>query len=293
MKKFILTTLICISFAILTGCGTDETSSESKQESKLSSLQAEGTVTIGFSNEKPYAYEEDGELKGAAVDIAAAVFKELGIENMESHLADYSQLIPGLNAKKFDVITAGMGINPDRCENAAFAEPELKYGYGLIVPKGNPLGLNSFEDIADNPDATVVAMSGAMENGFLKSEGVPEGQITNAAAIPEMFSFVESGRADATTGTDITIKLALENADTDELEFVTDFEQPDVEGVPTYGAPAFHLDDTALRDAYNEKLAELKEDGTVAKLLEKNGFSTDMHTVEPNITAEMLCNGEV
>ncbi|MEC2159141.1 ectoine/hydroxyectoine ABC transporter substrate-binding protein EhuB [Virgibacillus halodenitrificans] len=299
MKKILLTSILLLSLIALAACGSDssedasgEGNSSDEESGKLAELQDAGKVTIGFANEKPYAYEEDGELKGAAVDIAAAVFKELGIEEMDSQLADFGQLIPGLKAGKFDVITAGMAINPDRCKNVAFGEPEMKYGEGLIVQKGNPLGLKSYKDIADNPDVTVSVMAGATENEFLKSEGVGEKQIQSAPDIPATFSAVESGRADATTGTEMTIKMALESAGSDKLEFVEGFEQPDIDGVPSYGAAAFHKDNTELRDAYNEKLAELKEDGTVAELLEKNSFSEENNMVEAEVTTEKVCNGE-
>ncbi|TQS76483.1 ectoine/hydroxyectoine ABC transporter substrate-binding protein EhuB [Ornithinibacillus gellani] len=285
-KKLIFTLVLGVSFFLLAACGSSD-------DDLLGTLQDEGKVTVGFANEKPYAYQEDGELKGAAVDIAKAVFKELGIDEVEGQLADFGQLIPGLNAKKFDVITAGMAINPDRCENAAFGEPEMMYGEGLIVKKGNPLNLESYEDIANNPDVVVSVMAGATENEFLKSEGVDEDQIQSAPDIPATFSAVESGRADATTGTEMTIKMALESADTDALEFVESFEQPDVEGVPSYGAAAFHHDNDKLREAYNEKLKELKEDGTIAELLEKNGFSEEMNMVPDDVTTEKVCSGEI
>ena len=110
--------------------------------------------------------------------------------------------------------------------------------------------------------------------------------------IPASFSSVESGRADVTTGTEMTIKMALESANNEKLEFVEDFEQPDIEGVPSYGAVAFHPDETELLDAYNEKLAELKESGKIAEILEDNGFDGERNYPEDNITAEMVCKGE-
>ena len=202
----------------------------------LTSLQEKGQVKVGFANEKPYAYEEDGELKGAAVDIAKTVFKNLGIDDVDGHLSDFQQLIPGLNAGKFDVITAGMAISPDRCSNVAFGEPELKYGEGLIVEAGNPMSLHSYKDIAANPDIKIAVMSGATEKEFLLAEGVDESQITMVPDIPASFSAVESGRVHATTGTEMTIKMALESSNQDQLHFVNDFEQPNIEGVPSYGA---------------------------------------------------------
>lgn len=285
MKKVLYALVLSTLLAALAACGSGE-------EDTLAKLQEEGTVNVGFANEKPYAYEEDGELKGAAVDIATAVFNELGIENVEGHLSDFKELISGLDAGKFDVVTAGMAITPERCENVAFGEPEMKYGEGLIVKKGNPKNLTSYQDIADDPDVTVSIMQGATEIGFVKDVGVSDDQIQTAPDIPATFSAVESGRADATTGTEMTIKMALISADNDDLEFVEEFEQPDVEGNPSYGSAAFRKDDEELLKAYNEKLAELKEDGTVAKLLEDNYFSEEANMVEDEVTAEKVCNGE-
>ncbi|MDY0395304.1 transporter substrate-binding domain-containing protein [Virgibacillus halophilus] len=130
MKKFFLATILGIALASLAACGSSE--------STLDKLKDDGKVTVGFANEKPYAYEENGKLKGAAVDIATAVFKELGIDKVDGKLSDFSQLVSGLNAGQFDVITAGMAITPERCENVAFGEPEMQYGEGFIVQKREP-----------------------------------------------------------------------------------------------------------------------------------------------------------
>lgn len=294
MKKTLFMPILCFVLVMLAACGSDDASGESDGDGNLlEQLKEKGTVTVGFANEKPYAYQDDsGELKGAAVDIATAVFKELGVDNVEGQLADYSQLIPGLNAGKFEVITAGMAITPERCENADFGEPEMMYGEGLIVQKGNPLDLHSYKDLADK-DATVSIMSGATENDFVTKEGVDKKQVQSAPDIPATFSAVESGRADATTGTEMTIKMAFESSDSDKLEFVEDFEQPeDIEGVPSYGAAAFKKGNDELREAYNEKLAELKDSGKVAELLEKNGFSGETNSAPDDITAESVCSGE-
>lgn len=284
MKRVLMASVLFLSIILLTACGSDEDT--------LARIQKEGTVKVGFANEKPYAYEENGELKGAAVDIATAVFKELGVDNVEGKLTDFAQLVSGLDAGNFDAITAGMAITADRCENIAFGEPEMKYGEGLIVKKGNPLNLMSYEDIAADPDVTISIMQGATEIGFVKEIGVTDDQIQTAPDIPATFSAVESGRADATTGTEMTIKMALESADSDGLEFVEGFKQPDVADNPSYGAAGFRKDDEKLVEAYNEKLAELIEDGTVAEILEDNYFSAENNMVEADVTTEKVCKGE-
>lgn len=286
MKKSLVGFLAIMMLVVLAACGKEESGS------KLEDLKEKGVVKVGFANEKPYAYEEDGELQGAAVAIAKAVFENLGIDEVDGKLSEFGNLIPGLGAGKFDVITAGMAITPDRCENVAFGEPEIKYGEGLIVETGNPMNLKSYKDIAANPDVKVAVMSGATEKGFMIKEGVAESQIMMVPDIPASFSAVESGRAAVTTGTEMTIKMALESANIDKLEFVNDFEQPEIEGVPSYGAAAFLNEDDELREAYNAELKKMKENGEIAALIEPFGFTEEMNTVDKEITTKSVCSGE-
>lgn len=293
MRKFKFSILAMAVVLILAACGSKEGSSASGDKGLLDSLRDKGVVKVGFANEKPYAFEDDnGELQGGAVAIAKAVFENLGIEQVDGKLSDFSNLIPGLGAGKFDVITAGMAITPDRCGSVEFGEPEMQYGEGLIVAKGNPENLRSYADIAANPDIKVAVMSGATEKDFMMREGVDEKQIMMVPDIPASFAAVESGRAHATTGTEMTIKMALESANQDKLEFVEDFEQPDIEGVPSYGAAAFRIDDDELREAYNAELKKLKDEGKIAALIEPFGFTEEMNVVDPAITTESICSGE-
>ncbi len=286
MRKSLVGFMAIMMLVVLAACGNEESGS------KLEGLKEEGVVKVGFANEKPYAYEEDGELQGAAVAIAKAVFENLVIDEVDVKLSEFGNLIPGLGAGKFDVITAGMAITPDRCSNVAFGEPEIKYGEGLIVETGNPMGLKSYKDIAANPDVKVAVMSGATEKEFMLKEGVDESQIMTVPDIPASFSAVESGRAAVTTGTEMTIKMALESANIEKLEFVNDFEQPEIEGVPSYGAAAFLNEDDELREAYNAELKKMKENGEIAALIEPFGFTEEMNTVDNDITTESVCSGE-
>ncbi|WP_271396954.1 ectoine/hydroxyectoine ABC transporter substrate-binding protein EhuB [Salinicoccus roseus] len=275
------------------GSGEGESGGES---GKLAELQESGTVNIGFANEPPYAYEdsESGELEGAAIDIATAVFQEMGIDNVEGHLTDWGELIPGVQAGQYDVITAGMAILPDRCENALFAEPEMQYGEGLVVQAGNPQDIHSYADIAENPDVTVALMEGTTQFDFLDQEGVDPSQIMSVGDIPAQLSAVQSGNADVTAATEATLRAAYESLDSDDVEIVEDFEQPDIEGIPSFGAAAFNLEDEELRTAYNDALETLKEDGTIDEILdESQGFTAENNRVEVGeVTTEQLCEGE-
>ncbi|SDK43070.1 ectoine/hydroxyectoine ABC transporter substrate-binding protein EhuB [Lacicoccus qingdaonensis] len=299
MKKLTLFLTLTLAF-VLAACGNGEDSGNGEAEGngdngRVAELQEEGTVNVGFANEPPYAFEnsETGELEGANIEIATAVFEEMGVEEVNGHLTDWGELIPGVQAGQYDVITAGMAILPDRCENAIFSEPEMQYGEGLVVAAGNPEGIQSYADIAENPDVTLALMEGTTQFDFVAQEGVSDDQIMSVADIPGQLSAVQSGNADVAAATEATIRTAYESLGSDDVELVEDFEQPDVEGIPSYGAAAFNQDDEELRDAYNEALETLKEDGTIDEILDNaDGFTADSNRVEVGeITTEELCEG--
>lgn len=280
-----LIVLLSLSFVFtLSACGGGS------PEDALERIQESGKVTIGFSMEPPYAYEEDGELKGAAVRIAEAIFAELGVEEVEGVLQQWDNLIPGLQSGKYDVITAGMAITPERCENVDFGEPEIQYGEGIVVEKGNPKNIKSYADIAADEDITVAVMSGATEVAFLKESGVSESQILQVSDVAAGIAAVQAGRADVTTATEMTVKQAMLDTSGDALEYVVEFEQPDIDGVPSYGAAAFHPDADELREAYNEVLKEFKESGKLLEIIEDELWG-ELNLVDPSLTTADVCAG--
>lgn len=314
MRKGLSVLLFALCFTLLAACGgnnggngaaegTDNHSAneegndaggeETSVDPRLAELREAGVVKIGFANEAPYAYEDDnGELQGAAVEIAKAVFGELGIPEVEGHLSQFAQLIPSVQSGNIDAVTAGMAINPERCPQVSFSEPTVKYGEGLVVEAGNPHNLKSYEDIAANPDIRVAVMSGATENAFLIEAGVSEDQILPAPDIAATLNMVQTGRAEVTTATEMTVKDAMEQmGDSSGLEYVVDFVQPDVPGVPSYGGTAFGPEDTGLRDAYNEKLKELRDNGTIEQILNSLDLWGSENLPEDGVTTEQLCQG--
>ena len=264
---------------------------EEMEESTLERARREGVIRVGFANENPYAYAEpDGTLNGEAVQVAREVFTRMGIEEMDGVLTEFGSLIPGLQAGRFDVITAGMYINPTRCEQVLFADPEYTIGDALIVEAGNPLDLHSYEDIAANPDVSVGTGAGYLENDFLLAVGVSEDQIVNFPDDPSGFAGLQAGQIDAWTGTRPTLLKMLEDAGTDDFELAEPFTQPVIEGesVVNYGAAAFRFEDEELRQEFNIHLEDIKEEGMLIDLIGQfQGF--DEGALPGDVKAEDLC----
>lgn len=264
MKHLRLATLLTAALAILAA---------GFAQSTLEQARERGFIRVGFANEVPYAYANpDGTLSGQAVEVARAVFAELGIPEMDGVLTEFGSLIPGLQANRFDAITAGMYVTPTRCEQVAFGDPEYQIGEGIVVPEGNPMGITSYEDIAANPEIRVGTGAGWLEYDYMIAMGVQDAQIVTFPDAPSGMAGLQANRIDVFTGTSLTMREIAGR--TNGVAFVEDFEQPVIDGEPiiSYGAAAFRIADADFRDAYNEVLAELKADGRLAELIEPFGF---------------------
>ena len=269
--------------------GGDTDGSDGGGGDLLSRLQDAGKITVGFAGEAPYSFEEGGELMGATVAMHREIFGELGIDTVEGKLTDWNSLIPGLNAKQFDAVSAGMSILPDRCAEAAFSEPEFQYTTALMVPTGNPEGLENMQSFVDS-GLTVATMSGAIESSYAESLGLDSIEVGGPQ---DGVDALKAGNAAAFALTAISLNWLADNT-VDDVE-VTESFVAEIDGVKQVGAggTVFRKDDTSLLDAYNEKLAEIVADPErYLSIVGDYGF-TEEELPPEDMTAEILCSGDL
>lgn len=175
-------------------------------------IEAGETVRIGFANEVPWAYPGEGNAPLGFVNAyVIGVLGEMGYDNIEPVVTEWGGLIPGLMANRFDIVTGGMYILKERCENISFSDPMGTFGDAFIVAPGNPKGLNTFADIKDG-DAVMVTGAGYNAIKKAKDVGVPDGNIMEVPGPTEILAAVSAGRADAGAVTYFTaLNLASES----------------------------------------------------------------------------------
>jgi len=270
----------------LTGCTSTNSDDDS---SLLETLQDRGSVTVGFAGEAPYSFEENGELTGATVALHREIFGNLGIDTVEGVNADFGALIPGLQANRFDVVSAGMSILPERCEQAAFSEPEFNYTTALMVEEGNPMNLTDMQSVAES-GARLATMTGAIESDYASELGIESMQV---APPQDGMDAVTSGRADVFALTGISLNW-MKNNNPDAPVEVTESFVAEINGEPQVGAggTVFRTDDQELLDAYNEELAKITSDPEkYLSIVGEFGF-TEGELPDPALTTADLCAGE-
>ncbi|MEB8325670.1 ectoine/hydroxyectoine ABC transporter substrate-binding protein EhuB [Dietzia kunjamensis] len=270
----------------LTGCTSTNSDDDS---SLLETLQDRGSVTVGFAGEAPYSFQENGELTGATVALHREIFGNLGIDTVEGVNADFGALIPGLQANRFDVVSAGMSILPERCEQAAFSEPEFNYTTALMVEEGNPMNLTDMQSVAES-GARLATMTGAIESDYASELGIDSMQV---ATPQDGMDAVTSGRADVFALTGISLNW-MKNNNPDAPVEVTESFVAEINGEPQVGAggTVFRTDDQELLDAYNEELAKITSDPEkYLSIVGEFGF-TEAELPDPALTTADLCAGE-
>ena len=210
------------------------------KDNGLSKIKELGIIRIGYSVEAPYAFaEKDGSITGSDPEVAKKVCWILGIDNIQWVQTGFGSLITGLETGRFDVIAAGMFITKERAEIIQFSEPVFKVMQALLVAKGNPLGLHSFQDVAANNKSVVSVLSGSVEEYFFKKEGVPISRIT---AVPEAIigkDLVEKGNADCLALSSPSIRWMAKTDKSNKVEMASPFYQTGNQDAFGFGAFGF------------------------------------------------------
>lgn len=273
--------------------GTDAGTDPSGSESTLAALQEEGSITVAIADERPYSWVGDGgEPTGATIAMHKEIFAGMGIDEVEVVEVDWNSLIPGLKAGRYDAVSAGMSILPDRCAEAAFSDPEIMYTTALMVPEGNPDGLTDLDSVLENGDVTLAVLKGGIEAGYADQLG-----ISNTVSVDNAQSgmdLVANGRADAFAMTAISLNWMADNNEGAGVETTDAFVQV-IDGVEQVGAGStvFRQGDTELLEAYNEQLATVTGDvDTYMGLVGEFGF-TEENLPPADLTTEQLCSGEL
>ena len=214
---------------------------------------------------EPFEYrDENGELTGFEVELATAMCEELNA-NCEFVIQAWDGMIPGLLARKFDLIMSSMSITPERAERVLFSEP-------YYITPGGWFGPESF-----NTDVTdMEAMKG-------KNIGVQRGTTMDTYVTENMGGVVSIKRY--TTAEDMVLDLEGQRLDAVFVDYpVGEQTILNREGYKEVGESvklgdgvgvAMRKRDTQLAEDINAALKKLKEDGTYDAIMEKY-FSYDI-----------------
>jgi polar amino acid transport system substrate-binding protein len=255
----------------------------SAQADLLARAKAGETLRIGFANEVPWAYPgTDNQPLGFVNAYTLAVLHKMGFDKIEPVVTEWGGLIPGLKAKRFDIVTGGMYILKERCNNVAFSDPMGEFGDAFIVPRGNPRHIETYRDIASR---NLVFVTGAGYNQIkvARKEGIADNNIMQVPGPTEILAAVRAGRADAGGVTYFTaLNLAKKVGG---VEVTDPGKLP--EWTRNWVGIAFRKGDTAFRDAFNKAQAAYLGTDEMLAVVKKYGYTRKQ--LPGKVTTQYAC----
>lgn len=249
----------------------------------LARLQAAKSVRVGIANQPPFSgLAPDGTLTGLGPTLAQAIMTKLGVPGMEGSIATYGELIPGMQAGRWEFVAASLTINKQRCTQVSFSDPIAFDGSTIVSVKGqlpNPPKL--LADIVSQK-LTVGTQAGGSNSRAALAAGVEQAHLRQFPDDNAVIDGLVAGRIQVAFGANSSLRRAYSSRD---MEFDVVYPVPD--SPPPGSACAFRREDTDLHEAFQKELRAMKQSGQYLEIAQKFGFDTPPDMM--NLTAEEMC----
>jgi ABC-type amino acid transport substrate-binding protein len=225
-------------------------------------LMTNGQLVVGMSLQfKPEMYLKGSTPAGYDVDLlhklAAYAHVKLVIKNL-----GFNGLIPGLQTKKFDMVSVGLSPTAARQKVVTFSNAYVPYALIVGIPKADANKITSVSQL-NTPNDTITALLGSTDNALAKST-FPKAKINALADQNSDFSLVATGRANAIVVEDYLL-AAYNKANPGKLV------QAKIKPLNVqYGSWAVQHGNSALAKYLNTFLCTEEKNGTLAALYKKD-----------------------
>ncbi|HJQ59371.1 MAG TPA: ABC transporter substrate-binding protein [Vineibacter sp.] len=223
-----------------------------------------GTLVMSINPTLPplQFVDDKGQLQGMRVELANEVCRRIGL-TPEYIRIEFAAMVPGLAAKRWDMINTGIFWTEERSK-LMFMIPTERAAVSFLAARGNPLGLAKIEDLAGR--RVSVELGGIEErrtrevNDIVVKQGLKPLTILTFNNFAESFQALRAGQADAATSIDATAMYMQQRGDFTRA----------ISGVFPQIA-TFAVANKPLADAVVAGLNETRADGFYDKLYEKYG----------------------
>ncbi len=199
----------------------------------------------------------DGGVEGFNVDLANEIGKRLGAK-MNITAAQWSGLLPAMQAGKYDFIVAPTTITEERAKTMLFTEGYLNTDFLFAVKKGAP-EVTALEDLKGK---TISVNKGSLYDSWARGLEQEIGwTVQSYGTQTDAIQAVISGRAYANVAGNTSVAWAAKK--NPQLQLSYNYATGKKFGMP------FRKDDVATRNLVEEVIECMKLDGTFAEMSEK------------------------
>jgi len=220
-------------------------------------LMDAGTLVVGMDLEfAPQMYLKNGKPAGYDVVLLNQLAKQLGVKLEIKNLA-FDGLIPGLQSKKFDMVSVGLSYRPERAKVISFSRAYVPYAQILAAKKGDTTPATTAA--WNTSDKTITSLQGSTAEQLVK-DTFPNASSKSFPEQNSAFLEVATGRADGVVVENYL--LAAFNKSNGNKLVQVGFKKPlHVE----YGSYAVQKGNTTLVKALNKFICGVQASGQLAK----------------------------
>jgi polar amino acid transport system substrate-binding protein len=249
--------------------------SQSRSAGLLDEAKARGELLLGTELQfAPFEFLKDNKPVGYSIDLMNLVAADLGVK---IHIQDlpFASVLPGLDAKKYDMVEATTTITKARMERYYFTLPIMDATVALVKRKGD----TSIQKPADIAGKVVGGTKGSAQTKLLQEyvKTLPGGvqELKEYIGSPNAFADLQAGRVVAVAGSLPNLAYLVKTRP-DTFELV----------MPAFGPKAYfgwlaRRDEASkqLIDAVDASLVKLTKAGKVKELQMKwFGVQIDLPT---------------
>jgi cystine transport system substrate-binding protein len=230
----------------------------------LDTVKARGTLRIALEGTYPpfnYKDPKTGQLAGYDVDVAKLVSARLGVKP-EFVTTEWSAILAGLGAGKYDVIISQVGITAKRQQAFDFSQPYTYSVPQLIVRRNERANYASLNDLKGRKVG--VGQGSVFEQQAKAVAGI---DVRSYPAAPENLQDLAFGRIDAALNDSLMVAYLLKNS---QLPIRAGAKV----GVVARMGIAFRKGNPQLRAALDQALDDARKDGSLKQAALK-WFGTD------------------
>jgi polar amino acid transport system substrate-binding protein len=247
----------------------------------MADARKRGTLMIGTEAAYvPYEFFKDGQIIGYDPAIMAIIGTKLGVKVQFIDTA-WAGIIPALYAGKFDCIVSAMTITAPRAEKVLFSMPYADASNAILL-RADEARIKTADDLSGKIIGVQLgsAAAGIIKTfeAKLKAKGLPGyASVKEYEHYPEAYQDLINKRVDAVVNSRSTMMVVMRDAP-GKFKIIGG-----VSDITAYFGMAFRKEDGALRDFINAQLAQMKTDGTLAKLQDKwfGGTMEAPNTIPP------------
>jgi ABC-type amino acid transport substrate-binding protein len=228
------------------------------QQSNPYNLITPGTLVVGMDLEfKPEMYLQNGKPAGYDVELLNALAKQMKVKLKIQNLS-FNGLIPGLVAKKFDVVSVGLSPTPERKKSITFSRAYVPYAQ-ILAERTND-NIPATFSAWNQSNRTITSLQGSTAEQLVKKT-FPKAKDDAFPDQNAAFLQVATGRADGIVVENYLL-AQFNKSNGNKLKEVP-FKKPlNVQ----YGAYAVQKGNTALANYLSKFICKVQGNGQLAKI---------------------------